>query len=168
MKSTITLGLMMAALFLSTSTSAQVKEARFGHIDTQALLESMPERNTIQSEIEGAAAQYEQEIVRMQGELEAKVAALEGLFARVGRLEELELHAARARGMPGPSSSVGFGERPPTSPTSPTSGAPREPPREAPPLSSLGLPVSSPTLPANKSPKVLSTEGVRVQAMEIL
>ena len=67
MKSTITLGLMMAALFLSTSTTAQVKEARFGHIDTQALLESMPERNTIQSEIEGAAAQYEQEIVRMQG-----------------------------------------------------------------------------------------------------
>ena len=74
MKSTITLGLMMAALFFSTSTTAQVMEARFGHIDTQALLESMPERNTIQSEIEGAAAQYEQEIVRMQGELEAKVA----------------------------------------------------------------------------------------------
>ena len=54
--------------------SRLVKEARFGHIDTQSLLESMPERNSIQTEIEGAAAQYEQEIVRMQGELEAKVA----------------------------------------------------------------------------------------------
>ena len=74
MKSTITFGLFLATLLFSTSLDAQIKEARFGHIDTQALLESMPERNSIQSEIEGAAAQYEQEIVRMQGDLEAKVA----------------------------------------------------------------------------------------------
>lgn len=74
MKHIVTLGLMMAALFVSTTLDAQIKEARFGHIDTQALLEAMPERNSIQSEIEGAASQYEQEIVRMQGDLEAKVA----------------------------------------------------------------------------------------------
>ena len=74
MKSTITLGLMMAALLFSVDGTAQIMQARFGHIDTQALLEAMPERNSIQSEIEGAAGQYEQEIVRMQGELEAKVA----------------------------------------------------------------------------------------------
>lgn len=73
MKSTMTLGLMMAALLFSTNTTAQVMQARFGHIDTQALLEAMPERENIQTEIEGAAAQYEQEIVRMQGELEAKL-----------------------------------------------------------------------------------------------
>jgi outer membrane protein len=74
MKSTFTFGLMLAALLFSTTSTAQVKEVHFGHIDTQALLEAMPERNSIQTEIEGAAAQYEEEIVRMQGELEAKVA----------------------------------------------------------------------------------------------
>ena len=74
MKVQFTLGLFLAALLFSAPLSAQVKEARFGHIDTQSLLESMPERNSIQTEIEGAAAQYEQEIVRMQGDFEAKVA----------------------------------------------------------------------------------------------
>jgi outer membrane protein len=74
MKQILSLGLMMAAVFFSVQSMAQVKEARFGHIDTQALLESMPERNNIQSEIEGAAGEYEQEILRMQGDLEAKVA----------------------------------------------------------------------------------------------
>lgn len=73
MKHTITLGLMMATLAL-TSANAQVKEARFGHIDTQNLLEAMPERTSIQTEIEAAAAQFEAEIVRMQSELEGKVA----------------------------------------------------------------------------------------------
>ena len=73
MKHTITLGLMMATLAL-TSANAQVKEARFGHIDTQSLLEAMPERTSIQTEIEAAAAQFEAEIVRMQSELEGKVA----------------------------------------------------------------------------------------------
>ena len=74
MKHFFPFGLMMATFLLSMPAEAQVKEARFGHIDTQTLLEAMPERNSIQSEIEGAAAQYEQEIVRMQGELEGKVA----------------------------------------------------------------------------------------------
>jgi len=73
MKHTITLGLMMATLALS-SANAQVKETRFGHIDTQSLLEAMPERTSIQTEIEAAAAQFEAEIVRMQSELEGKVA----------------------------------------------------------------------------------------------
>ncbi|MCH1576035.1 MAG: OmpH family outer membrane protein [Flavobacteriales bacterium] len=73
MKYTVSLGLMMAAFLIATPSFAQVMEARFGHIDTQSLLESMPERNSIQTEIETAAGQFEQEIVRMQGELEAKV-----------------------------------------------------------------------------------------------
>lgn len=74
MKYTVPFGLLMAALFFLSPAQAQVKEARFGHINTQSLLESMPERNSIQSEIESAAGQFEQEIVRMQGELETKVA----------------------------------------------------------------------------------------------
>jgi outer membrane protein len=74
MKYTAILGLMLATFFAANPAQAQVKEVRFGHIDTQTLLEAMPERNSIQSEIEGAASQYEQEIVRMQGELESKVA----------------------------------------------------------------------------------------------
>ena len=74
MKQIVSFGLMMAALLFSVQTEAQVKESRFGHIDTQALLESMPERNNIQTEIESAAGEYEQEILRMQGDLEGKVA----------------------------------------------------------------------------------------------
>ena len=74
MKYTAILGLMVATFLAATPAQAQVKEARFGHIDTQSLLEAMPERENIQNEIEGAASQYEQEIVRMQGDLEAKVA----------------------------------------------------------------------------------------------
>ena len=74
MKYTVSLGLMMAAFLFATPAFAQVMESRFGHIDTQSLLEAMPERNSIQTEIETAAGQFEQEIVRMQGELEGKVA----------------------------------------------------------------------------------------------
>ena len=74
MKNIVTLGLMTAAFLFALPAQSQVMEARFGHIDTQSLLESMPERNSIQSEIEAAASQYEQEIVSMQGELEGKVA----------------------------------------------------------------------------------------------
>ncbi|MBL6645970.1 MAG: OmpH family outer membrane protein [Flavobacteriales bacterium] len=74
MKNIITLGLTMAAFLFALPAQSQVMEVRFGHIDTQSLLEAMPERNSIQSEIEAAASQYEQEIVRMQGELEGKVA----------------------------------------------------------------------------------------------
>jgi outer membrane protein len=73
MKYIVSLGLMMAAFLFATPVSAQVMEARFGHIDTQSLLEAMPERTSIQTEIETAAAQFEQEIVRMQGELESKI-----------------------------------------------------------------------------------------------
>ena len=74
MKQIVSFGLIVAALLFSVQTEAQVKESRFGHIDTQALLESMPERNNIQTEIESAAGEYEQEILRMQGDLEGKVA----------------------------------------------------------------------------------------------
>jgi len=74
MKNIVTLGLIMAACLFALPAQSQVMEARFGHIDTQSLLEAMPERNSIQSEIEAAASQYEQEIVSMQGELEGKVA----------------------------------------------------------------------------------------------
>ncbi len=74
MKYFVSTGLLTALFLLSSPAKAQVMEARFGHIDTQILLEAMPERNSIQSEIEGAAAQYEQEILRMQGEMEAKIA----------------------------------------------------------------------------------------------
>ena len=74
MKNIVTLGLTMAACLFALPAQSQVMEVRFGHIDTQSLLEAMPERNSIQSEIEEAASQYEQEIVRMQGELEGKVA----------------------------------------------------------------------------------------------
>jgi outer membrane protein len=74
MKYNLTFGLFLAAMLSLSTAQAQVKETRFGHIDTQSLLEAMPERNSIQTEIETSAAQFEEEIVRMQGELEGKVA----------------------------------------------------------------------------------------------
>ncbi len=74
MKYNVPFGLFLAAMLFLAPAQAQVKEARFGHIDTQSLLEAMPERNSIQTEIETAAGQFEEEIVRMQSELEGKVA----------------------------------------------------------------------------------------------
>ena len=65
MKSTITLGLMMAALFLSTSTTAQVKEARFGHINVQEVFDSMPGAEAIAQEISTLADMYQAEFERM-------------------------------------------------------------------------------------------------------
>ena len=73
MKTPFTLGLFVAALLFSSQLDAQVKAARFGHIDTQALLAAMPEGKNIQSEIESAAAQYQQEIGRMETSLQNKV-----------------------------------------------------------------------------------------------
>jgi len=62
------LGLLVATL----GAQAQQAVPKFGHIDTQALLASMPERLTVQSQIEEQAGMYEQEIIRMQGDFESK------------------------------------------------------------------------------------------------
>jgi outer membrane protein len=47
---------------------------KFGHIDSQEILLSMPERTDAQTTIEARAAEYEAEIARMQQDLQTKFA----------------------------------------------------------------------------------------------
>lgn len=47
---------------------------KFGHLDAQEILLTLPERADAQATIESAAAEYESEVTRMQGELETKFA----------------------------------------------------------------------------------------------
>ena len=58
------------ALFTSLSLSAEAQ--KFGHIDAQSLLLSLPERVDAQQTIEAAAKEYEGEMIRMQEELQTK------------------------------------------------------------------------------------------------
>ena len=47
---------------------------KFGHLDAQDILLTLPERAEAQASIEAAAAEYETEVSRMQSELETKFA----------------------------------------------------------------------------------------------
>lgn len=47
---------------------------KFGHLDAQEVLYSLPERAEAQASIESAAGEYETEVARMQSELETKFA----------------------------------------------------------------------------------------------
>ena len=47
---------------------------KFGHLDAQEVLLSLPERAEAQAPIESAAGEYETEVARMQSELETKFA----------------------------------------------------------------------------------------------
>ncbi len=47
---------------------------KFGHLDAQEILMTLPERADAQASIEAAAAEYEAEVSRMQAELETKFA----------------------------------------------------------------------------------------------
>lgn len=56
--------------FMSFGASAQ----KFGHIDAQNLLLNLPERAEAQASIESTAKEFEQEMMRMQDELQTKYA----------------------------------------------------------------------------------------------
>ena len=60
----------LTALFMGLSFGAQAQ--KFGHIDAQSLLLSLPERVDAQQTIESAAKEYETEMLRMQEELQSK------------------------------------------------------------------------------------------------
>lgn len=47
---------------------------KFGHLNAQEILLTLPERAEAQASIEAAAAEYEGEVTRMQSELESKYA----------------------------------------------------------------------------------------------
>jgi len=60
----------LLALVAGLSFGAQAQ--KFGHIDAQSLLLSLPERVDAQQTIEAAAKEYETEMLRMQDELQTK------------------------------------------------------------------------------------------------
>ena len=64
------LPLAFVALLGMTDAVAQ----KFGHLDAQDILLTLPERAEAQASIEAAAAEYETEVSRMQSELETKFA----------------------------------------------------------------------------------------------
>lgn len=64
--------LLFTALMVGSLTFAQAQ--KFGHVDAQAILLDLPERAEAQAEIEMQAAQYEQEMLRMQEDLQTRFA----------------------------------------------------------------------------------------------
>jgi outer membrane protein len=62
--------LILASTLVLTDAAAQ----RFGHLDAQGILLTLPERADAQASIEAAAAEYETEVTRMRSELETKFA----------------------------------------------------------------------------------------------
>lgn len=62
-----------AALILIVGTSSMVNAQKMAHIDTQALIEAMPETRAAQNELERIKKTYEAELLSMGRELEAKV-----------------------------------------------------------------------------------------------
>jgi outer membrane protein len=64
--------LLLAFVALLGMTDAVAQ--KFGHLDAQDILLTLPERAEAQASIEAAAAEYETEVSRMQSELETKFA----------------------------------------------------------------------------------------------
>ena len=62
--------IVLASMVVLTEAVAQ----KFGHLDAQEVLLSLPERAEAQASIESAAGEYETEVARMQSELETKFA----------------------------------------------------------------------------------------------
>lgn len=60
--------LLMLMLLAPMSMFAQ----KFGHIDSQALLESLPEAVAVQKELQAKGEQYQEELKKMQDELQRK------------------------------------------------------------------------------------------------
>ena len=61
---------LIAILYLAGAT--EVLAQKFGHLDAQEILLTLPERADAQAQIEATAAEYEGELARMQSELETK------------------------------------------------------------------------------------------------
>ena len=59
---------------LASASLADAVAQKFGHLDAQEILLTLPERAEAQASIESAAGEYESEVTRMQGELETKFA----------------------------------------------------------------------------------------------
>ncbi|GGE01788.1 hypothetical protein GCM10011312_26500 [Planktosalinus lacus] len=67
----------LVALVIMVSATSFVNAQKMAHIDTQALIEAMPETRSAQNELERIKKTYEAELVSMGKELEAKLARYE-------------------------------------------------------------------------------------------
>jgi outer membrane protein len=65
---------LLVALMLVFGASSMVNAQKMAHIDTQALIEAMPETRAAQNELERIKKTYEAELISMSRELEAKLA----------------------------------------------------------------------------------------------
>ncbi len=63
---------LFVALVLMLGATSFVNAQKMAHIDTQALIEAMPETKTAQNELERIRKTYDAELTSMQKELEAK------------------------------------------------------------------------------------------------
>lgn len=63
---------LLVAFVLFVGATSFVNAQKMAHIDTQALIESMPETKSAQNELERLKKTYEAELVSMNKELEAK------------------------------------------------------------------------------------------------
>ena len=71
--------LLLAFVALLGMTDAVAQ--KFGHLDAQDILLTLPERAEAQASIEAAAAEYETEVSRMQSELETKFSDYQAMAA---------------------------------------------------------------------------------------
>ena len=67
--------ILMLLAFMPMAMMAQT--AKFGHIDTQSIMQSMPEFIKARGELEAEQKQYENELQAMQKELQTKAEAYE-------------------------------------------------------------------------------------------
>ena len=71
MKRSIAVFVLAATMLVSVNSFAQ-KAYKFGHIDSNQLLSTMPERESVKSKLEAFAKQLENQLAAMQTELESK------------------------------------------------------------------------------------------------
>lgn len=65
------------ALLALMPFAAMAQNAKFGHVDSQALMQAMPEFAKARGELEALQKQYENELTAMQQELQTKAEAYE-------------------------------------------------------------------------------------------
>ena len=76
----------MLMLFAPLSIFAQ----KFGHIDSQALISSLPEAIRVQGELEALGKQYEAELTSMQNELQRKAEEYEKTRSTMNATKQAE------------------------------------------------------------------------------
>ncbi len=79
--------LFIAFLFAIISTAGNAQTLKFGHIDLQALIQDMPERETVETEFNGFQKDLEDILGEMQKDYQTKLGELEQLGEEVSELK---------------------------------------------------------------------------------